>query len=51
MILAQASYANADCLITNDQGFIKLASKLYDAGLLNLSVMDIPQDEQLELDI
>jgi len=50
MILAQASCAEADELITNDLGFRKLADALTKLNICSVMVKDIPEDAQMELD-
>lgn len=50
MILAQAACEKADELITNDRGFIKLAGKLYEARKCTVTVTDIPEDPQIDIE-
>lgn len=50
MILAQAAMIGAEELITNDQGFIKHAGKLYVADMCKVMVTDIPEEPQIDIE-
>lgn len=50
MILGQAACNEVSDLITNDAGFISLAKALHESNKCHVSVEDIPEDPQMEIE-